>query len=61
MTASAGREEPTDHSKREDLDERILRIAAAIGRHLAREDLAKRAESSDRPENPNSPLEDRQV
>ena len=61
MTASADREERTAESKKKELDERILRIAAAIGRHLAREHLAKNPGSCDSPGVCNTPLEDPQV
>lgn len=41
----------------EELDERILRIAAAIGRHLATEELARRSRAASSPEIGDLPLE----
>lgn len=45
MTPSHGRDEPDAQNAMDDLDGRILRIAEAIGRHLAREDMAKRSKN----------------
>lgn len=44
MSAPFGRDEP---DAVDDLDERILRIAEAIGRHIAREDIARRSKGKD--------------
>lgn len=51
-------EEPrASRSPEDDLNERILRIAAAIGRHLARQELARRAGATGVAEIGDAPLE----
>lgn len=45
MSPPVGPEEPGAQNAMVDLDPRILRIAEAIGRHIAREDMARRSNS----------------
>lgn len=43
MTSPVGKDGPGGQNAMDDLDVRIRRIAEAIGRHIAREDMAKRS------------------
>lgn len=43
MTSPVGQDGPGGQNAMDDLDVRIRRIAEAIGRHIAREDMAKRS------------------
>jgi hypothetical protein len=58
MTDSNG-EPQISRSPAGELDERILRIAAAIGRHLAREEIARKGRANAVPELSDLPLEER--
>jgi hypothetical protein len=57
VNSSSG-EPQVSRSPAEDLDERILRIAAAIGRHLAKEEMARKAGATGMPEIRDGPLEE---
>lgn len=43
MISPVGQEGPGGQDARADLDARIRRIAEAIGKHIAREDMARRS------------------
>jgi len=45
VSRPVGPEESEAQNAMDDLDARILRIAEAIGRHIAREDMARRSNS----------------
>lgn len=57
MTGPNG-EPQASRSLADDLDERILRIAAAIGRHLAREEMARKGAPTGVPEIRDLPLDE---